>query len=54
MDSPNLPLLCDDPFSHSYNQSLALVINEVVLDSLEEAFVDFDVALDLVLQAEIE
>lgn len=54
MYGPNLPLLRDDPLSHADHQSLALIIDQVVLDPLEEAFVDLDVALDMAVQAEVE
>lgn len=54
MNGSDLSFLRDDPLSHADHQPLALVINEIVLDPLEEAFVDLDVALYMALQTEIE
>lgn len=54
MYGPNLPFLRDDSLPHADHQSLALIIDQIVLDSLEEAFVDLDVALDMAMQAEVQ
>ena len=46
MHRPNLPLLCNYTLSHPDYQLLALVVNQVMLDSLQKTLVYFDVALN--------
>lgn len=53
MDGSNFALLCDDAFTHANHESLALVVNEVMLNALQESLVELDVPLHLVFEVEV-